>query len=195
MAVINLQPIAGNWRSGFALDLHTTSSTYLGDNESGHPQFDTTYSELGALLHRLKYDHDQTAAPEIIATAAGFLTPQRAKFDLIIPVPPSTQRAVQPVIVMASGIGAAIGLPVISCITTTRSTAQLKSITDPEKRKEALAGLHAVDAAHTKGKRVLLFDDLFRSGSTMNAITDVLLQQGGATTVYALTITRTRSNR
>lgn len=195
MAAINPQKIAGNWRSGYALDVHTTDSVYIGDNAYGHPQFDNTYSELGALLNRLKYKSDQTAAPEIIATAADFLRPSRAKFDLIVPVPPSTPRAVQPVILMANGIGAALGLPVISCITTTRPTAQLKSITDPTERQQALAGLHAVDATQTIGKNVLLFDDLFRSGSTMNAITDVLLQQGKAANVYVFTITRTRSNR
>ena len=48
---------------------------------------------------------------------------------------------------------------------------------------------------HTTGKNVLLFDDLFRSGATMNAITDVLLNQGQVTSVSVLTITKTRSNQ
>lgn len=145
-------------------------------------------------MHRLKYKSDQTAAPEIISTAAGFLAPRRAKFDLIIPVPPSTPRAIQPVILLAGSISSEIGLPVVACITTTRpTTTQLKSISNPEKRKEALAGLHAVDEMHTAGKNILLFDDLYNSGATMNAITDVLLQQGRAANVYAFTITRTRN--
>ena len=139
--------------------------------------------------------HDQAAAAEIIAAAVTFVKSKKTNFDLIIPVPASTQRAVQPVQLLAEGIGAALGLPVISCVTITRSASQLKGITDPEKRKEALDGLHAVDARHTHGKNVLLFDDLFRSGATMNAITDVLSQQGRAANVYVLTITRTRSNR
>lgn len=58
-----------------------------------------------------------------------------------------------------------------------------------------LKGLYAVERNHTAGKNVLLFDDLFRSGSTLNAITDVLLQQGQAASVRVLTITRTRSNQ
>ncbi len=59
----------------------------------------------------------------------------------------------------------------------------------------ALEGLHAVDADRIRGRRVLLFDDLFRSGATMNAITGVLYDQGQAQDVHALTLTRTRSNQ
>jgi predicted amidophosphoribosyltransferase len=99
------------------------------------------------------------------------------------------------VIILAEGIGRALGLPVLSCIGATRPTAQLKDITDPEERRKHLEGLYTVDASQTRGQNVLLFDDLFRSGSTMNAITDLLLAEGGAASVRALTITKTRSNQ
>ncbi len=112
-----------------------------------------------------------------------------------MPVPPSHPRAVQPVIIMAEGIGQALGVPVLSCITTTRPTGQLKNITDPDERKEHVKGLYTVDATQTRGRKILLFDDLFRSGTTMNAITDVLLGAGQAQVVRALTITKTRSNQ
>src|SRR5882672_8165713 len=84
MAKINPQKITGNWQSGVALDFHTISSTPTGVNEYGHPTFDTVRSELGELLLRLKYRGDQSAAPEIIAAAAQFLAPHRAKLDLIV---------------------------------------------------------------------------------------------------------------
>jgi competence protein ComFC len=112
-----------------------------------------------------------------------------------VPVPPSGTRAVQPVIILAKGIGAATKLPLAECVTLTRPATQLKGVTDVDKRKELFAGLHAVDTAQTKGKRILLFDDLFRSGSTMSAITDLLLGVGKAASVSALTISRTRSNQ
>ena len=64
---------------------------------------------------------------------------------------------------------------------------------DPDERKEHLEGLYGVDAAQTNGRKILLFDDLFRSGATLNAITDVLLDLGKAQVVRA--ITRTRSNQ
>ncbi len=110
-------------------------------------------------------------------------------------MPPSTARAIQPVIILANGIGNALGVRVIDCITTTRETTQLKDITSLQRRQELLDGLHAVDPIHTEGGNILLFDDLFRSGATMNAITDVLTRQGKAASVRAFTITRTRSKQ
>lgn len=195
MVTIHPRKIEGHWQSGVALDLHTTSSTPIGHNEAGHMQFETVRPEIAELLYQLKYQNNQGAAQGIIEAAAAYLRPHRAKFDLIIPVPPSTARAVQPVILLANGIGAVLGLPVVNCVTTTRATSQLKDVTDPTQRQELVKGLYAVDRAHTAGKNILLFDDLFRSGTTMNAITDVLLSDGRAKTVRAVAITKTRSNQ
>ena len=195
MAKINPQQITGRWQAGVALDVHSLSSVYLGVNEVGHEIYDTTRSELGELLYRLKYKGDLTAVQEIVAAATGFLQPHVQKLDLIVPVPPSGVRAVQPVITLAKGIAAATGIPVEECVTLTRSATTLKGILDPAKRQELLAGLHAVDQLRTKGRNILLFDDLFRSGATMNAITDLLTSTGMAESVRVLTITRTRSNQ
>ena len=136
MALVKINPIKieGRWQSGVALDLHTTSSSPIGPNEFGHMQFDTVRPEIAELLFRLKNRADKDAAGPIIETTANFLAQYRDKFDCIVPVPPSHQRALQPVIVLAQGIGAALGVPVLSCITTTRSTSQLKNVTDPEER-------------------------------------------------------------
>ena len=191
MAAIHLQKITGQWTKGVALD----RSTYVGVNEHGRDVYDTVRSELGELLVRLKYRGDRSAAPEIIATAAQYLRPHVHKFDRIVPVPPSVGRAVQPVIVLARGIGEAIGVPVVDCVTTTRPATQLKDVADPDRRRELLSGLYEVDPIETEGGNILLFDDLFRSGATMNAITDVLTGQGRAASVRAFTITRTRSNQ
>ncbi|MGB8398733.1 ComF family protein [Bradyrhizobium sp.] len=195
MVDIHPQKIMGNWKSGIALDFHTTSSTPIGYNESGHMQFDTVRPEIAELLYQLKYHAKQEAAQGIVAAAANFLQPHKEKIDLIVPVPPSTERAVQPVIILVNKIGAAVNLPVVQCIATTRATTQLKGVTDPVKRKELVDGLYSVDPQYTAGKNVLLFDDLYRSGTTLGAITDVLLKQGRAASVRVLTITKTRSNQ
>jgi predicted amidophosphoribosyltransferase len=166
----------------------------MGVNDHGHEVYDTTRSEIGDLLYKLKYRSDQDAGNEIARVAAAFIASAKIKFDALVPVPPSGVRVLQPVIFLANAIGAAVPLPVADCVTTTRPTEQLKGVTDRERRKELLAGLHAIDTNKTKNRHILLFDDLFRSGSTLNAITDLLMGDGQAASVRVLTITKTRSN-
>lgn len=64
-----------------------------------------------------------------------------------------------------------------------------------DERARLLDGLHTVDSAKVAGKRVMLLDDLYRSGATLNAVTIALYEQGGAQDVFALALTRTRSNQ
>ena len=49
-------------------------------------------------------------ASEIIERVAAFLKRSRIRFDVIVPVPPSGNRPVQPVLVLATGIGKALKL-------------------------------------------------------------------------------------
>jgi predicted amidophosphoribosyltransferase len=193
MAQFQPRRILGKWREGFALDLHTLRSVPIGHNEFGHMQFDTTRSELGELLFKLKNRGDTSTVDEIVSAAVGFLNEWRPPLDIIVPVPASNHRALQPVPLLASGLGIRLSTPLIQCVTKTRDTPQLKNIFDLDERLAALQGVHAVDAPAARGKRILLFDDLYRSGATMNAITTILYEQGGAADVFALTITRTRS--
>jgi len=56
----------GPWAKGFAFDLHTISSEYTGDNEYGHPTFDTTRSQIGQLLYELKYGQHEEVLSHIL---------------------------------------------------------------------------------------------------------------------------------
>lgn len=195
MAIFSKRQILGKWRQGFCLDLHTLGSTFLGYDEYGHAQYDTQRSEVGELLYRLKFKGDQSVVPEIVEAVAALMTDWKPAADVLVPVPPSSQRAVQPVIVLAQAISQRLALPLVNCITRTRNVPQLKNVRDLDERSKLLDGLHVVDAVATAGKRVLLFDDLYRSGATMNAITNTLYETGKVIDVFALTITRTRSNQ
>ena len=75
----------------------------------------------------------------------------------------------------------------------TKKTPGLKDVHDPEERRELLDGAFEVDATQVKGKGILLIDDLYRSGTTANAVT-VALFAAGAARVYFLAATRTRSS-
>jgi len=196
--MVNVQPmkVPGRWRDGYALGHHTISSTYLGDDEFGHAQFDTKRSEVGELLYQLKYKSDASAVASIVETVAAFVASWKPGVDLIVPVPPSRPRASQPVLVLADALAKRLNLPCApSCVTRTRDVPELKNVYDYNERTRLLAGAHTVDKAQVQGRKVLLFDDLYRSGATMNAITAALYDDGGAADVFALTITKTRSNQ
>jgi predicted amidophosphoribosyltransferase len=136
---IHSQVLRGNWRYGWALELHTVSSTRRPDGS-----FETKRTKLGELLYRLKYQLDRSQVEPISGTAANFLTSLRIfrSFAAIIPVPPSvTTRPFQPVQELAERIGAIVGLPVpLDYLIKTKATTALKGLDDPTSRKEILKG-------------------------------------------------------
>jgi competence protein ComFC len=194
MASTHPTKIPGRWREGFALDYHTISSDFVGHDEYGHPRFKTVRTELGELLYRLKYGSDKAVIDEVVEAAANFIASWVPKEITIVPVPGSRLRIQQPVLVLAEALGKKLNLPIKpNAVRRLKPVPELKDVFDYDARARLLQGAHTVDRSVTEGQRMLLFDDLFRSGATMNAITEALYEDGKASEVYALTITRTRS--
>ena len=111
-----------------------------------------------------------------------------------MPVPPSkSNRTIQPVIEVAKDISTKLQIPYLEIIVKVRDTPELKNVFDYQKRQELLKEAFGIKNLELKGKDILLFDDLFRSGATLNAITRVLYDSGMVNRVYALTLTKTRS--
>jgi competence protein ComFC len=192
MTKINPRKIDGPWQEGYALDQHTLKSEYIGDNEFGYPQFDTTRTEIGELLLKLKYRNDHAVVDELVDAAIGFLKKWKPDVDLLIPVPPSKVRAKQPVFVVGSEIATLLGIPFSSEFVTRREALpELKNIGRDE-RSRLLKDAHDVQKSQVQGQKILLFDDLFQSGSTMNAICEAL-KDAGCKKIFALTLTRTQS--
>jgi predicted amidophosphoribosyltransferase len=194
VAAIHPTRIPGRWREGFALDAHTLSSDFVGHDEFGHPRFETKRTELDELLYRLKYGSDTSVVDEISDAAAEFLNSWNPRVTLILPVPASKARSQQPVILMAEALARRAKLPMAAkAVKRIKPLPELKDVYEYDARVKLLLTAHAVDRAATVEQRILLFDDLFRSGATMNAITTALYEDGQAGEVFALTITRTRS--
>ena len=95
---------------------------------------------------------------------------------------------------MAKSIGRLVGLTVdFNTLKKERNTSQLKNISEPEKRRKELKDSFNINFNALSDKNVLLFDDLYRSGETLNAVCDLVMNKGKAKAVYVLTITKTRS--
>jgi competence protein ComFC len=195
MAKYQARKLKGSWKDGYALDVHTTSSVMIGHNEYGHPQFDTTYSEVGALMNRLKYRGDKTTLADLVDTAASFIRDWKLDITAIVPVPPTkVYRTFQPVLALSTELASVLKVPILkSAVRKTKQIPELKNIYDAEERKRLLAGAFEANEQALKGQKILLVDDLYRSGATMNAITEVLLTAGASeVNVFAFTQTRTK---
>jgi predicted amidophosphoribosyltransferase len=189
--------IPGNWREGYVLDFHTIRSDFLGHDEFGHPMFDTQRSEIGELLYRLKYKSDRTVLNAIVDTVVDFIHSWIPAVDAILPVPPSRQsRVYQPVLEIANGVGNRLKIQVNNdCIVKVKDTPELKNVYGYSERLLLLENAYAIDASSLIDRDVLLFDDLYRSGATLNAMARALYAStsGKPANVYALALTRTRS--
>jgi predicted amidophosphoribosyltransferase len=197
---INPQKLNGHWNEGWALDLHTSSSHPIKDEDGNITGWDTKRPPIAEELYRLKYWREQYRVDSIARPAAEFLNKYKNKWqlDVIIPIPPSDMtREFQPVYEMAKSIGRLVGLPVdFNTLKKVKSTSQLKEIEDPDTRREILKDAFSINFNALSGKNVLIFDDLYRSsGETLKAACDVIMNKGKAKEVYVLTITKTRSKR
>lgn len=192
MADLRKIKIEGNWDVGYALDLHVKSSDFLGYDEFGHPQYNTIRTKLGELVYKLKYGHDKTVLDDIISIICNSFTFK--SIDVIIPVPPSkTLRVFQPVVEIARRLGNDLGIQVLTnAVLKVKSTSELKNVSTFEEKYSILKDAFKIgDISLIRNKTILLLDDLYQSGATLTAITE-LLKKGGVSKVKVLTLTKTR---
>lgn len=196
MSAVKIDPmkLPGPWADGYVLERqHTLSSEFLGHDSFGNPQFDTKRTELGELVFRLKNRNDKNTLDPIAEAAVQFIKGWNPSFDLIVPVPPSRKRAYQPVVEIAEAIGTRLSKPLNeAAVNKTKDTPELKDVFEYQQRIKLLEGAFQVDTDAVRGKRILLVDDLYRSGATATVVAQALLS-GGAAAVQMLAMTKTRT--
>ena len=92
--------VYGAWRLGWVIDVHTISSEFVGYDPNGVELFHTVRSPLGEAMYQLKYRGQMSEAKTVSKAMAQFMLDKpnaMARIDVIVPVPPSTKRATQPV--------------------------------------------------------------------------------------------------
>ena len=192
---VQLKKLEGSWDLGYALHKHTLSSVYLGDDEYGHPRFDTTRSEPGESLYQLKYRGDWDQVKPLAAQVKTSLLPLSGKIGLIIPMPASTVRARQPVNEIATELGRLTDTPVFDNIIVKapapQGSPQLKNLHGREEKDAALQGRFSINPAITNEGcwNALLLDDLFDTGATMDAVSKTLRTYKKINQVYAASLT------
>jgi len=187
-----------NARRALVADVHTFSSIFMGyDEETGRPQFDTKRPPMGEFVYKLKscYTQDATVIPKIVD-----LLEKENEFidlindiDFIVPIPPSKKnRAVQPTIAVAEEISKRFGKPTKKDFIISSNTDQVKAIDSTERYDVVKKGLSLTpDVIFNRNAKILLFDDVLDTASTIKAIIDTLISEAYTDiSVLMLTITR-----
>jgi predicted amidophosphoribosyltransferase len=171
----NIRKIDGPWDLGLVLDKHTLSSTYLGDNEFGRPQFNTVRSDVGEALYKLKYRGDFSQVDPLAEAIYQHLVPSFGSIGLVVPMPATNVRARQPVNEIASALAKLMGVSSFANLLVKLPAAAdapaLKDLAGKEAKVEALEGRFAINDQIAENGRwnVLVVDDLFDTGASMEA--------------------------
>ena len=192
---INPVEIRGRRFTGWALDYHTVSSRY---DKAGR-FYVTDRTPLGELLYKFKYGKQFWLASKIARSAAEFLisTGMANDIDVIITIPPAKFRLLyQPVKLLGKKIGNILNKPVkTDLLKRNRRIPQLKSMEDKVERNKSVKGLFSIISDQHPCKSALIFDDLYRSGATLNEAAETLIAAGYVQRIFVLTITKTRIRR
>jgi len=192
---VNIRNIAGNWDKGVALDKHTVRSIPKGSNESGHMQFDTIRSEVGEALYQLKYRGDWDQVEPLAQELATRLPSLFPNIGLIVPVPATNYRPKQPVLEIATALAKKLGVPSFDNIVQKEPAAdsapQLKNLTTKAEKEAALTDRFSInDEITSRGRwNVLVLDDLFDTGASLEAVCAVLRGYRKIRKIYVATLT------
>lgn len=192
MKIIHPIEIFGEWKKGYSMDIHSISSKYLGENEYGNAVFDTKRSYIGELLYKLKYKCDKSVINDIISMISPFMKKWNltASFNVIISMPPSNkQRYFQPVFVVAEALANELGIFETNDYLEKISDIESKNLSD----KAILSHSMIRNRQFTKEVNVLLIDDLYATGTSMNEAIRLLKEDENVKNIYVMTLTKKRS--
>ncbi len=192
---VAVQEIKGAWYAGYILDKHVKSSEFIGNNEYGHPMFDTIRTEVGESIYQLKYKNDPTQIPILVEVFVENLKSKLNSVSLIIPVPPSKYRSFQPLIELAKAVSKKMNIPIFeNILIKNNETPQMKDIANNEDKLSKLLEAFSInDEIETNGCwDALIIDDLSSSGSSLNAATKTLQTYSKIKNIYVAAFSRTK---
>jgi len=159
----------------------------------------TCYQSKGIireLLHRFKYEGEFYLRHPLGAWLAEGLADSRLageKFDYLVPVPlhPSRERDRQfnQARVLAKIAGVQTGTPLLDCLKRVRKTTTQTRFDRAERMENLLNAFKMRNNGSVQGKQLVLIDDVFTTGSTVNECARVL-KNSGASSVRVLTVAR-----
>ena len=184
-------PVEGNWDEGYVFSEYSVQSTYLGEDAFGIKHFDTTYTEIGRLLHAMKYNGHFDTSIEIAEKCDPYLRKwlSRITIDSILPTPPTSERIAQPVFMIAEQLAEKLGIPYAESVLIKTDDTPAKSMAKDNKQ---LKGSIIQQKPAKRKCNILLIDDFYSTGSTANECVSVLKKDPLIDKVYYFAIAKTK---
>ncbi len=151
------------------------------------------YREFAPSIYRFKYEDRREYAEYYGRQIAHFLGPEiRAwKPDVLIPVPlherKLQERGFNQAELLAKSLGNALNIPVSADAIRRVSDTLPQKYLDPAERHKNLQNAFKIGISSVKSKKAVLVDDVYTTGSTMDACAEVL-RKSGAAEVYFITL-------
>jgi len=147
---------------------------------------------LREIIHHLKYSDRVSLAKPLGDILKECLQKEKFQGDAVVPVPLHRSRERIRGFNQAELIAMRTGLPILNRILRRRKNTPSQTGLTRSERKRNLAGAFEL-RRDVHGRKIILVDDVYTTGSTMNEIARTL-KHGGAERVEVLTVARVASN-
>jgi len=147
-------------------------------------------------IHRFKYSHERFLRVPLAAWLADALDDERIRsraFDAIVPVPlhPARfrERGFNQAALLAGLLSARAGVPLLDCLERTRYTTTQTRLDRHERMENLRNAFRVRHSAAVQSRHLLLVDDIFTTGSTVEECARIL-RLAGAASVRVATVAR-----
>jgi len=148
---------------------------------------------LKETIHQFKYQGGKRIAPLLARLIVDKMEPSSFRADLLTWVPLSSRkeasRGYNQAYLLTRGIAKLTGQLSSPTLRLSKETRDQSKLTLPERRRNVKEAFAAITGINLKNESVLLIDDVFTTGSTVNECSKVLLK-AGAGSVVVLTVAR-----
>ena len=180
--------IYGSWEEGIVIDNHMLKSVFMGYDNNEREVFENTRTEIGELVYQYKYRKKKKYVNAIMKLIEGVLDAWniKEKVDIVIPVPPSNKnREYQPVFEIGNEISKYIGKQCRIDVLDKISKVQAKD-------GHNIHGHIISKCQNERLGNVLVVDDLYSTGATLNEVCKVLRRDNNVNRIYCLVLTKTK---
>lgn len=144
------------------------------------------------IIRKLKYDNKKYLAHTFSNMIAGEVSRMDVSFDIVIPVPLYYKRlkyrGYNQSELLTESLKTKLNLNVdTTALIKIRNTRTQANLTRTERMENLKDAFKVTDKAKVKGKTILLIDDVFTTGTTINECSKTLIE-AGAKAVYSVTL-------